>query len=104
MARGRGGGSGLAWRGAESPGWVCRPRASGAGSRRVPVRRRVLDEVDQPGRDVGDVLTDVGLHGGVDERGHGALVLAVLAEHLARNRVTAGGGPGGGRAPIPRSG
>ena len=41
---------------------------------------------EQPVRDVGDVAADVGLHGRVDERGHRALVLAVLAEHLARDR------------------
>ena len=40
----------------------------------------------QPLGDVGDVARDVGLDRGVDQRRHRALVLAVLAQHLARDR------------------
>ena len=49
-------------------------------------RDLVAGEPEQPVGDVGDVAADVGLHGRVDERGHRALVLAVLAQHLARDR------------------
>ena len=47
------------------------------------VERHAGRELVQPAADVADVGAHPGLHRGVDQRGHRALVLAVLAQHLA---------------------
>ena len=68
------------------------------------VERHAGGDLVEAGADVGDVGADLGLHRGVDERGHRALVLAVLAQHLARDarRRRRGAPPGSPRASAAR--